>query len=224
MVKRIFLTTLMSIFGLAQVANAAPGDAALGLKVGTLGVGVELTLEAVENVNLRVGVNYFKLSREIDVEDNAYDMDLKLNSYTAFADWYITDSPFRVTVGAFVNENGLSGTSLPNATYDFNDNIYTSAEVGTLKADVGFTSVAPYVGIGWGNPLSDDSDWSVMVDLGVVFAGKPTLNITSEGGLLSNNAIFLADINQVEQDFRDTDEIGYLKYYPVISVGLNYRF
>ena len=44
------------------------------------------------------------------------------------------------------------------------------------------------------------------------------------GGTLSNNPLLLADIEQAEQDFRDTDEISYLKYYPVISVGLNYRF
>ena len=221
---KFIMTVLIFIFGIAQSSFAAPGDAALGLKVGTLGAGVELTLEAVENVNLRLGANYFKLSRQINVEDNDYDMDLKLNSYTAFADWFITDSAFRITAGAFVNENGLTGTSLPSNTYDIGDNTYTSADVGTLTAKVDFTSVAPYVGVGWGNPLADDSDWSFMVDLGVVFAGKPRLDITSTGGLLSNDPNLQADIAQAEQDFKDTDEIKYLRYYPVISVGLNYRF
>ncbi|MCP5382362.1 MAG: hypothetical protein H6912_08320 [Kordiimonadaceae bacterium] len=221
---KYLMTTIMFICGIFQSAHAAPGDAALGLKVGTLGAGVELTMEAVENVNLRFGANYFKLSRQINVEDNDYDMDLKLNSYTAFADWFITDSSFRITAGAFVNENGLTGTSLPSNTYDIGDNTYTSADVGILTAKVDFTSVAPYVGIGWGNPLADDSDWSFMVDLGVVFAGKPRLDINSTGGLLSNDPLLQADIAQAEQDFRDTDEIKYLRYYPVISVGLNYRF
>ena len=215
---------MIFVFGLFNVSNAAPGDTALGLKVGTLGAGVEFTMEAAENINLRLGANYFKLNREIDVEDNAYDMDLKLNSFTALADWYVTDSAFRVTAGAFINENGLTGTSLASNTYEIGDTVYTNTEVGTLTADVGFKSIAPYLGIGWGNPLADDSDWSFMVDLGVVFAGKPTLDLMTVGGTLSNNPILLADIEQTEQDFRDTDEIGYLKYYPVISVGLNYRF
>ena len=219
-----FSMVIIFIFGLFTMSNAAPGDTALGLKMGTLGAGLELTMEAAENVNLRFGGNYFKLSREIDVEDNAYDMDLKLNSFTALADWYVADSSFRVTAGAFINENGLSGTSLASNTYEINDTIYTSAEVGTLTADIGFKSVAPYLGIGWGNPLADDSDWSFMADLGIVFAGKPSLDIMTTGGTFSNNPLLLADIEQAEQDFRDTDEISYLKYYPVISVGLNYRF
>lgn len=224
MLKRYVFVVALSLAGLSNAAIAAPGDVALGLKVGTLGVGVELTMEAVENVNVRFGGNYFKVSREIDVEDNAYDMDLKLNTYTAMADWYVTDSSFRITAGAFINENGLTGTSLASNTYDIGSNTYTNTEVGVLTADADFKTVAPYLGIGWGNPLADDSDWSFMVDLGVIFAGKPRLDIMSTGGTLSNNALLLTDIEEAERDFRDSDEIGYLKYYPVISVGLNYRF
>jgi hypothetical protein len=80
------------------------------------------------------------------------------------------------------------------------------------------------LGVGWGNPLADDSDWSFFLDLGIIFAGKPSLDITSTGGTLSDDPILLENIAQLKQDFRDTDEINYLKFYPVISVGLNYRF
>jgi len=63
-----------------------------------------------------------------------------------------------------------------------------------------------------------------MVDLGIVFAGKPRLDITSTGGTLSNSTTLENEIVQAERDFQDTNEIKYLQYYPVISVGLNYRF
>ena len=220
----IFMITLLFCLGLNQAAIAAPGDASIGLKAGTLGLGLELTMEAADKVNIRFGGNYFKVSREVDVEGNDYDLDLKLQSFTALADWYVADGSFRITGGVFLNQNGLKGTALASNTYDIEDNTYTSAEVGILKADVGFKSVAPYLGIGWGNPLRDDSDWSFMADLGVVFAGKPSLDITSTGGALSNDPTLLADIAQTELDFNDSDELKYLKYYPVISVGLNYRF
>lgn len=220
LISLLFITTI----SLSSGANAAPGDMALGLKAGTLGAGLELTVEAVENVNLRFGGNYFKFSTDVDVEGNDYDVDLKLNSFTALADWYITDSSFRITAGALINENNLSGVALPSNTYEIEGNTYTSAEVGVLNADINFNTVAPYVGIGWGSPFADDTDWSFMFDLGVVFAGKPELDITSTGGLLSNDPTLLADIAQTEQDFRDTDEIKYLRFYPVLSFGVNYRF
>ena len=221
---KIFIGAIFVMANLANVSTAAPGDVALGLKAGTLGLGLELTVEAADQVNVRFGGNYFKINTEVDVEDNDYDLDLKLQSFTALADWYVTDGSFRITGGVVLNNNGLKGTALASDTYDLEDNTYTSAEVGVLNADAGFKSVAPYLGIGWGNPLRDDSDWSFMVDLGVIFAGKPSLDITSTGGTLSNDPTLLADIAQTELEFNDSDELKYLKYYPVLSVGLNYRF
>lgn len=224
MKNKIFALIILSVTGVSCAAKAAPGDVALGAKVGTLGAGLEVTFEVADTFNVRLGGNYFKLSKQIDVEGNDYDLDLKLHNYTALADWYVMDGSFRVTGGALINDNGLKGVALPGNTYEINDVTYTSAEVGTLRANIDFKSVAPYLGIGWGNPLSDDTGWSVAFDLGVVFAGKPRLDITSTGGTLSNNAALQNDIAQAEQDFKDTDEIKYLQYYPVVSFGLNYRF
>ncbi|MCC3861614.1 hypothetical protein [Pseudemcibacter aquimaris] len=222
--KRIIAIFLLSVTGMMQASLAAPGDVALGLKAGTLGAGLEATFEVADRVNMRVGANYFKFGTEVDVEGNDYDLDLKLNSYSALADWFVTDSSFRITGGAMINNNKLAGIALPSNSYEIDDTIYTAAEVGTLTADIEFTKVAPYLGIGWGNPLSDDTGWSYAIDLGVMLAGKPKLDITSTGGTLSNDAALQDNIAQAEQDFRDTDEIKYLKIYPVISFGLNYRF
>ena len=220
--KIFFVLVVVSCFSVN--ANAAPGDVAIGLKAGTLGAGIEATFEVADRLNVRVGGNYFKVSSDVDVEGNDYDLDVKLNSFTALGDWFVTDSSFRVTAGLVLNNNKLTGTALPSNAYEIDDVIYSAAEVGTLDAEVDFRSVAPYLGLGWGNPLSDDTDWSFSLDLGVIFAGKPRLDVTSTGGTLSNDPILLENIAQVEQDFRDTDEIGILKFYPVISVGVNYRF
>lgn len=223
--KKFFISiVIMSLGSSFQLAKAAPGDVALGLKAGTLGAGVEFTIEAADQINFRLGGNYFKLNREVNVEGNDYDLDLKLNSFTALADWFVADSAFRITGGVMINKNGLNGTALPSNTYEIDGTLYTGAEVGVLAADVNFKTLAPYIGIGWGNPLSDDSNWSFSADVGIVFSGKPMLDITSTGGTLSDNAMLLNNIEQAEQSFKDTDEINYLKYYPVISLGINYRF
>lgn len=223
--KRISSTLVLLLIIFSHLnANAAPGDAAIGIKAGTLGIGLEATFEVADRVNVRIGGNYFKVGSEVDVEGNDYDLDIKLNSFTALGDWFVTDSSFRVTAGLVLNNNKLNGSALPSNAYQIDDVIYTSSEVGNLAAEIDFKSLAPYLGIGWGNPLADDSNLSFFMDLGIIFAGKPNLNVTSSGGTLSNDPILLENIAQVEQDFRDTDEINYLKFYPVISVGLNYRF
>lgn len=221
---KLLVIQFLVFFSITQTAYAASGDTALGFKTGTLGLGLEFTVEASDQVNVRFGGNYFKLNKQIGIEGNDYDLDLRLLTYSALADWFVADGSFRLTAGAFLNRNTLYGTALPSNSYVIDGMTYTSAEVGNLSADVRFKSFAPYLGIGWGNPLADDSDWSFMVDLGIMFAGKPNLDITSTGGSLSDNAVLIADIAQAEQDFRDADELKYLKFYPVISIGLNYRF
>ena len=82
--KRISsILVLLSVYIINFHANAAPGDAAMGVKACTLGAGVELTFEVANRINMRFGGNYFKLGSEVDVEGNDYDFDVKLNSFTA---------------------------------------------------------------------------------------------------------------------------------------------
>ena len=90
-------------------------------------------------------------------------------------DWFVTDSSFRVTAGLVLNNNGLSGSALPSNSYQIDDQIYTSPEVGDLNAEIDFKSIAPYLGIGWGNPLADDSDWSFFMDLGIILLASHDL-------------------------------------------------
>ena len=222
--KKTLILSVITLLSSSYSAQAAPGDMALGLKTGTLGIGLEATFEVADKFNVRVGGNYFKLSSEVDVEGNDYDLDLKLNSFTAIGDWHVMDGIFRVSAGAVINKNGLNGAALSSNTYEIDDTIYTADEVGALSADVKFTTIASYLGIGWGNALADDSDWTFMADMGVIFAGKPKLDVTSTGGTLSNDQALLDSIAQAETDFKDSDELKYLKIYPVISVGVSYRF
>lgn len=132
----VLLSVCMSTFN----SSAAPGDAAVGIKAGTLGVGVEATFEVADRFNMRIGGNYFKVGSEVDVEGNEYDLDVKLNSFKALGDWFVTDSSFRVTGGLVLNNNSLNGLALPSNAYEIDDVIYSSAEVGTLNAEVDFSA------------------------------------------------------------------------------------
>ena len=79
MTYKLRMLLILPVIGFFQNVSAAPGDLAVGLKAGTLGAGLEFTVEAADRINLRFGGNYFKVSKVIDVEDNDYDLDLKLN-------------------------------------------------------------------------------------------------------------------------------------------------
>ncbi len=205
-------------------ANTAlqAGGVAAGLKVSSQGIGLELTGSVSERLNLRIGANYFKLGKTLDKSGNKYDFDLKLKSFNALADWHVLGNGFRLTGGAVMDKNTLDGQALDANSYDIGGMTFTSAEVGTLTGNIRFRDVSPYVGIGWGNPLSRDSGWTFMADLGVVFTGTARVDLTSAGGTLSNDPAFLVEVAREENDVRD--DLDGFKYYPVVSLGFSYRF
>lgn len=216
----VFFIFLISLGGMSSMVQA--NGIAVGLKGSSQGIGLELTASLAESLNVRVGANYFTLSKTLDKSGNEYDFDLKLKNFNALIDWHVFGGDFRLTGGAVLDKNYLDGQASSANTYDIGDMIFTSDEVGILEGNINFREVSPYFGIGWGNPISKDSGWTFMVDMGAVYVGAANVDLNSVGGTLSNDPTFLAEVTKEENDVRD-DLDGY-KFYPVISLGLSYKF
>lgn len=209
------------VIGAASVPAYAEG-LAIGAKASTQGTGVEVTASLSKRLNLRVGAQYFKFNRTFTKNGNSYNGKLKLKSFDALADWYIFGGSFRITGGAVVDRNTLDGIAAQSNSYNIGSQTFTSAEVGTLTGNIRFRKLSPYLGIGWGNPVAGDSNWTFMVDLGVIFTGTAKVSLSSSGGTFSNNPILLANIIKEENNIQNT--LKFFKYYPVVSLGLAYKF
>ncbi len=100
---------------------------------------------------------------------------MQLRTISALADWYPFGSGFRTSGGLFYNKNKftLNAMLAANNTYSIGANTYTAAQIGSLQGEISFNAVAPYIGIGWGNPVAKDKSWSFVSDLGILFQGKP---------------------------------------------------
>jgi hypothetical protein len=116
----------------------------------------------------------------------------------------------------------LNGRATAQTSYEIGGISYSSDDVGTLGANIGFDNVAPYLGIGWTSTPGEESPWSYAFDLGVLFQGSPTARLTSTGGTYSNDPTFQSHLRAEEAELQDG--IDDFKYFPVVSVGLNYRF
>jgi len=87
---------------------------------------------------------------------------------------------------------------------------------GSIESD----DVAPYVGIGWGNPLTTDRRWGFTCDFGVAFTDSPDVSIYARGGTEPEG--FDEELDKLETDVEDFfDEF---KLYPVIALSFFYRF
>lgn len=78
-------------------------------------------------------------------------------------------------------------------------------------ATVDWSSLAPYVGMGFGNSMNGGR-WSFAFDLGVMFTGLLDFAMSGTAHL------------QVREQFNPEDPFSDVKYYPVLSLGLAYRF
>ena len=75
----------------ANESNPAPSSGSatsIGVRVGTLGIGLELSHLLSDHIGLRVGGNYFSQNRAQKVESTTYNATAKLQSFTGLLDWY----------------------------------------------------------------------------------------------------------------------------------------
>ncbi|MDB5793467.1 MAG: hypothetical protein JWQ80_3491 [Massilia sp.] len=218
-----FVSTLLVALAAANAAHAA--DIAATVDLGTTGLGLHLTTPLAAQLNARVGLNYANYSSSGNTSDVQYDFKLKLASIDALLDYHPFGGAFRVSGGLIHNGNSIDVNARPNAngSYTINGRNYSAASVGQMKGEVEFRKVAPYLGIGWGN-AAQAAGWGVGMDLGVAFQGRPRTSLVSTGC-----AALAAVCTQIANDVaaenaKLAEEVKDLKFYPVVRVGVSYRF
>jgi len=217
------LKGLALLLALGMNTAAQAGDIAVGAKVGTLGFGLEATTNVVPLlVNVRLQGNIFNYNKDIKDTAVTYNAKLKLRSVGILADVYPFAGKFRLTGGAYYNGNKLTMTGRPTGAgqFTFNNVNYTTAQVGTVTANVDFNKFAPYVGLGWGDAVSSGSPFGFSFELGALYMGQPKTSITATGAA-ANPA--LASNIAVEKAKLDSS-LSNLKWYPVASIGVNWKF
>lgn len=224
--------TLKPIFALllccAGLATTAQADVGVGLRAGTMGFGADFDIGLTEKLNLRLGYNFLNYDYEVEDTDVTYDGELEINSFSALLDWHAFGGGFRFSLGAVSSGPSIEvdGTPAAGTTVEIGDTTYTAAQVGSLTGEVEFgSSVAPYVGIGFGNVVGKNHRVTFLFDLGVVYTGKPDVSLTARCG----TALSATQCAQLQQDVREevaeleTDSNDF-ELYPVINLGIGIRF
>lgn len=217
--KGLMQASLALVVGGVPASHADDGLVAFGLKGGTLGVGIEATVATpIENLNLRGQANGLSLDEDVEEDGVNYTGELKLSSVGAIADYHVGGSAFRISGGAYINNNKFSLTGEPVAgTIEIGDTVYTAAQAGTVTAGVEFSSLSPYFGIGFGNALGDGRPFKFSIDIGVLYQGDPEASVAATGLIVTN-----ADLEEAERELNT--ELENLKWYPVVAIGMSYRF
>ena len=121
---------------LALIAcNAASADIGVGLKAGTLGLGLEARWSPLPWLDVRMGVNSFEYDDNGSQAGINYDATFSLDTYYATGNFRFPLSPFRVTAGVVSNGNEFSMVSQDTGgqPFDIGNNTFSAADVGTLQ-------------------------------------------------------------------------------------------
>jgi hypothetical protein len=198
-------------------------------EISTLGVGATVTKSITPNVNAKLGINGLGISQDISASNVDYKADLNLFNVSTLIDYHPWQKGgFRLTGGLVFQDNNLEGTGkASNGTININGRDYNSTDqLTSVKAKVSFAnSVAPYIGIGWGNAVKPGKRWGFSANLGVMFAGSPKVALTPTFGQNADEALKTQINNDIEAERKKQEsDLNWLSIYPVFSVGISYQF
>ena len=197
---------------------------ALGAKIGTTGLGLDLVFGVSPYLNLRVGGSYGDLSIEAPIGDVDYDTDITITSVPLLVDVHPFGNHFRLTGGIFF-QTGSSADLLatPTEAIQIGSHTYAPDVVGTLTGEIEVSdTVSPYVGLGFGNAVGEDQLLCFMMDLGVVFQSYDVTLTSNGAGMTTKLDTFRVDLAQEEQNIQE--DVNKLKVYPVFTMGIAYHF
>lgn len=201
----------------------------LGLKGGTLGVGIDFSIPITSSFALRLNANGFNLNPTITREEVEYATDIELLSAGILLDYYPTaENAFYLSAGIYYVDNKASaigkGTNTTNL-YKVGDEKYSAKKLGSLNASWKFENVAPYIGIGYGHK-STEKGWNFGVDIGLMYHGKSTVALQSIAGTSELMGDDLKDLeDEIEEErTNQKDDLDSFPFYPVLMLGMNYNF
>ena len=223
MSKSINLLVCAVLFlGASATANAEFG---VGLKAGTLGLGLEGRWKALPWLDLRVGANQYDYATTGTQAGIEYDTTLAMDNYYLTGNFRFPLSPFRITAGAYSNGNELQMTSQDTngTTFDIGGVTFSSADIGALQGVTTFDKTSPYVGVGYDFELFGKVGFNL--DFGVLWQGEPLVSLYATEFDTAPPEVQAELGPALEAESQEiADEFSNYKAWPVLSFSFVYNF
>ena len=202
----------------AQRETEGRSGTALTAKASTLGLGADLNLTISDSMTARFGFNsgsYYSATSNV----SGYDTNVLLQTINAMVDWYPYQGSFRTTGGLFYNNNKATLKAIPGPSGIVIGGVPYPG-VSSMESTMTFNAIAPYLGIGWGNPVAKDKGWGLTTDIGVLFQGTPNVDLVAT--CIAGCTNFQNDL--AAEQARLEDEVKNFQFWPVVSIGITYQW
>ncbi len=219
--RRRLWAALLVLGSIGPIASAGSGGLGRAGPIAGPGFGGEQEDDFPPGSNVCFGIGSLPLRVHGAIGTVNYDFDLKVLDFPFTLDWYPFHGGFRLSGGLIFNQTDGDLDMHSIAALTMGGHSYSAADSGTIHGTVHFPRLAPYVGIGWGHTFGLGGRWGILGDLGMAFLGRPKVSLSAAGPLAAD-AKFIGDLAQEERDVQD--DLSILRFYPVFSVSLFYRF
>lgn len=207
--------------GSAMAQSSEPG-VAVGATAGTSGVGLDVQIKVGPIFTLRGSLDRLTHSADESYDGVDYNADLTFDTVGAFIDMHPLANGLLISGGAYLGDRDIALAATPTGPVEIGGQSFTPGQVGTLGGAIKLQDLAPFIGIGWDDTFYRSGRWGFRAVAGVAWSDAPEVVLTSTGGSLSNDAAFQARLRDESRNITDEAE-GY-GLFPVIQVGLNYKF
>ena len=221
------LSAFAMLIGLSLGASAEIGrhTTRVYTDIGTQGVGLGVAFGMTDSVDARIGMNSLKGSGSFKGDSLTTDAALTFNNLGLYGDYYPFGGGFRLTGGVQTGKNAIDIKGKFSGTVTVNGNTYNAAAGDSIDGQINLGSTAPYIGLGYSSRDDQSSaGLSLNFDLGVRM-GKADVSLQANG--FSN--LSAAQRTQLNADLAKErakleDDVKVLNMYPVLSLGLSYRW
>jgi hypothetical protein len=210
---------------------------AIGLSGGAGGVGVQVATPLATKINLRGGFSFLNYNPTIVEDGIPIDGAIKFRSVFAGVDLYPFHNTFHITPGftLFNGNKAVATTNIPGGSnFEINDTNYWSDAADPVHGsfDVSFGHrYAPSLTVGFGNMLRRESHWSIPVDFGFQYIGTPKFTLQMQGSVCdpADGCTTIASdqdtqTNLAQEQVDINKDIAPLRFYPILTIGVAYRF
>jgi hypothetical protein len=209
----------------------------IGLKVSTLGAGIEGAIPLFGKLNARGGFNMFRYDRGLTDSGIHYAGQLRFQSAEAHLDYYLLGG-FHVSPGVlFYNGNQLTATAaVPGGqTFTLSGTTYQSditAPVGGA-GKLNFLKVAPSIMVGVGNLVPRSGrHWSILFEVGGAYQGAARVALNLTGNVCDTSGLNCRAIssdptvqaNVTAQQNKISKDLNPYRFFPILSLGVGFNF
>jgi hypothetical protein len=229
----------------APSASGPLSRMAIGGGLSPMGIGMEVSTNLNQHLNVRAIGNIFKYSTSFTISGVPSTAKLNLASGGALLDYYPFHAGFRLSGGVLiVNHNQLNATAAIQGgdSFTINDQTYFSSSANPLNGSghllLNTTKPSAMVTTGWGNHVKHSGHWTIPFEIGAAFVGAPAVNMSVTGVACTDAAqTRCANVNDpnnsLSVQFQDNlnaqiskwnSDLNALKVYPFLSTGIAYSF